>query len=51
VHRSRTLQPGSPTAHAVKKDDLEKAIRFIKDLVTATEKGLKAALIGRCQLS
>jgi len=45
VHRSRTLQPGPPTAHAVKKDDLEKAIRFIKDLVTATEKGVKAALI------
>ena len=37
VHRSRTVAPGPPTAHPVTKEDLEKAIRFLKGLVQATE--------------
>ena len=40
VHRSRTIQAGQNQAHPVKKEDLEKAISFLKDLVKATEKGL-----------
>lgn len=43
VHRSRPFQPGPPVSHAVRKDELEKAIRFIKDLVSATENALSAA--------
>jgi hypothetical protein len=38
VHRSRTISPGEPNAHPVKKVDLEKAINFLKSLVDATEK-------------
>lgn len=37
VHRSRTIEPGPTKAHPVTKEDLEKAIRFLKDLVAATE--------------
>lgn len=38
VHRARVVEAGTlPTAHTVKKDDLEKAIRFLKSLVDATE--------------
>jgi len=37
VHRSRTIEPGPPKAHPVTKDDLEKAIRFLKELVKVTE--------------
>jgi hypothetical protein len=40
VHRSRAVQSGPTPAHPVKKEDLEKAISFLKDLVKATEKGL-----------
>lgn len=40
VHRSRTVQAGPPQAHAVTKEELEKAISFLKELVKATEKGL-----------
>ncbi len=40
VHRSKTIPKGSPIAHLVKKDDLAKAIRFLKELVIATDKGL-----------
>jgi hypothetical protein len=40
VHRSRTIEPGPPRAHPVTKDDLEKAIRFLKMLVKATESAL-----------
>jgi hypothetical protein len=40
VHRSRRVQPGPPEAHPVKKDELEKAIRFLKALVQATETAL-----------
>lgn len=37
VHRSKPLNNGIPTAHLIKRDELEKAIRFLKDLVGATE--------------
>jgi len=40
VHRSKPLPNGTPAKHLVKRDDLTKAIRFLKDLVTATEKAL-----------
>jgi len=40
VHRSRSIIPGPPQAHPVKKEELEKAIRFLKDLVVATEKAM-----------
>ena len=37
VHRSRQVSPGPPQAHPVKKEELEKAISFLKQLVQATE--------------
>lgn len=37
VHRSKTVNNGSPVAHLIKRDELEKVIRFIKDLVRATD--------------
>lgn len=41
VHRSRIPTVGeSPAPHPVKKDDLEKAIRFLKSLVAATDRAL-----------
>jgi hypothetical protein len=40
VHRSRRVQPGLPEAHPVTKGELEKAIRFLKKLVQATEAAL-----------
>ena len=47
VHRSRRVQPGppephpvKPEPHPVKKDELKKAIHFLKDLVQATELAL-----------
>ncbi len=40
VHRSRTIEPGPPRAHPVTKEDLERAIRFLKNLVQATERAL-----------
>lgn len=40
VHRSRRVQSGPPGPHPVKKDELEKAIRFLKPLVQATEVAL-----------
>jgi hypothetical protein len=40
VHRSRTIEPGPPRAHPVTKEDLEWAIRFLKNLVQATERAL-----------
>ena len=43
VHRSRTIAPGPPKAHPVTKEDLEKAIRFLKNLVQATESAFPAA--------
>jgi hypothetical protein len=40
VHRSKPVKSGSPAPDLVKRDDLEKAIRFLRGLVTATEKAL-----------
>ena len=37
VHRSKPINNGSPVAHLIKRDELEKVIRFIKDLVKATD--------------
>ena len=37
VHRSRPISEGSPNAHAITKDGLEKVIRFLRSLVDATE--------------
>jgi len=43
VHRSRTVVPGPPQAHPVTKEDLEKTIRFLKQLVQQTEAALRDA--------
>lgn len=41
VHRSNPLAvSGPPAAHPVKRDELDKAIRFLEGLVGATERGL-----------
>jgi len=45
VHRSRSVIPGPPTAHPVRKEDLEKAISFLKHLVAATEKALRDGML------
>jgi hypothetical protein len=37
VHRSRAIAPGPTQAHPVKKEELEKAINYLKQLVQATE--------------
>lgn len=42
VHRSRLVNKGVPSAHPVKKVDLEKAIGFLKNLVEATERAFEA---------
>jgi len=42
VHRSKSLIAGVPAAHLVRKDELERAIRFLKSLVEATEAATKA---------
>ncbi len=42
VHRSKPVTVGAPAPHMVKRDDLEKAIRFLTGLVTATEHALEA---------
>lgn len=41
VHRSRTIELGPPRAHPVTKEDLERAIRFLKNLVQATERACR----------
>lgn len=41
VHRSKPLAAGAPPApHLIKREELEKAIRFLKCLVEATDKAL-----------
>lgn len=40
AHRARPVVQGAPSPHLVKRDDLEKAIRFLKALVDATDRGL-----------
>lgn len=42
VHRSKVNLTGAPAAHLVKRDDLDKAIRFIKMLVEKTDELLSA---------
>jgi hypothetical protein len=44
VHRSKPINNGAPQAHLIRRDDLEKVIRFIKELVKATEAYLDANL-------
>lgn len=41
VHRSRRIEPGPPQAHPVTKEDLERAIRFLRNLVQSTETALR----------
>lgn len=41
VHRSKAPSAGIPAGHLVRKDELEKAIRFLKSLVEATEAATK----------
>jgi hypothetical protein len=43
VHRSKVTGDAAPAPHLVSKDDLEKAIRFLKELVGATEKAIAGA--------
>lgn len=40
VHRSKPLATGVPAAHLIKRDELEKVIRFLKELVCATDREL-----------
>ncbi|MES2489712.1 MAG: HEPN domain-containing protein [Pseudomonadota bacterium] len=40
VHRSKPSVSGVPAPHVVKRDDLDKYIRFLKGLVAATDKVL-----------
>ena len=41
VHRARRTQPGTPPpAHLVKREELDRAIRFLKSLVEATDQAL-----------
>ncbi|MDX1931084.1 MAG: HEPN domain-containing protein [Capsulimonadales bacterium] len=40
VHRSKPLSTGTPAPHAVRRDDLEKSIKFLKELVEATDRTL-----------
>jgi hypothetical protein len=42
VHRSKVSTGGASAPHLVTKDDLEKAIRFLKELVAATERALSS---------
>jgi hypothetical protein len=42
VHRSRPITQGPPQAHPVTKEDLEKTISFLKNLVVATESSLQS---------
>lgn len=44
VHRSKPVNNGSPVAHLIKRDELEKVIRFVKDLVKATDAYVDNAL-------
>ena len=37
MHRSKPINNGSPNAHLIKRDELDKVIRFIKELVKATD--------------
>lgn len=41
VHRSKPVVAGLPAPHLVKREDLDKAIRFLRGLVEATERALE----------
>lgn len=40
VHRAKPSQSTTPPPHLVRRDDLDKAIRFLKSLVDATDSAL-----------
>ena len=40
VHRSKPISTGAPAPHLVKRDDLVKALRFVRNLVEATERAV-----------
>ena len=42
VHRSRVVKAGEPARHPVNRDDLKKAISFLRSLVNATESAFSA---------
>lgn len=42
VHRSKPINNGSPTRHLVKRDELEKVIRFLRELVRTTDEFIEA---------
>lgn len=44
VHRSKPINNGSPAAHLIKKDELEKVIRFLRELVRSTDEYLEQNL-------
>ena len=44
VHRSKPVNNGAPAPHLVKRDELVKVIRFVKELVYATENYLNENL-------
>ena len=44
VHRSKPVNLGAPLPHLVKREDLEKVIKFIKSLVKATDDYLERNL-------
>ena len=44
VHRARVPQNGPTAPHLVTRDELEKAIRFIRELVAATERAVSQSL-------
>lgn len=48
VHRSKAVHNGIPAAHLVRKEELEKAIRFLKSLVEATEKATSTPWEAKC---
>ena len=45
VHRSRPVPNGTPIAHLVKREELQRAISFLKELVNATDKALDTATV------
>jgi len=45
VHRSPGVSSGPPKPHAITRDDLSKAIRFLKTLVIATEDALRSTQV------
>lgn len=44
VHRSKPVNNGVPVAHLIKRDELEKVIRFVKDIVKATDSYIDRSL-------